>query len=55
MADGISFQAAPTVIGKPFRMVAAADFAQKLRNVLIVVGAVNAGHVKVGRPDRLPV
>ena len=47
VADAVALQPAPTVVGEAFGMAALDDLAQNAGDVLVVVGAVDAGDVLV--------
>ena len=53
IADAAAIQAAPTVVGDALGVRALDDLAQHVRQVLLVVRAVDARHVEVAGPVRL--
>src|SRR5471030_1689047 len=52
-ANAVARQAAPTVVGETFRVAAFDDFGEDAGDVLVVVGAVDAGNELVGGVVRI--
>src|SRR5262249_32951366 len=46
MTDALASQSAPTIVGKAFRAVTLGNLFQQARNVLLVIGTIDAGDVE---------